>query len=230
MTIDHTPKASPGRDIAGTILISLVAVGTGAKPLTVTEHEFGDETLIAHIASPCTGVPGILTEVENGVFHVTGSGQCRRRARSTMVGYLGGIRRQPGSARARDAGIVRAVGCADAIGGPGGARRPGRGHRPHHHDSCRHHAVSDCGQSGDQQGLPGQLRQCQRHGDRRGDQRQHHGGRRDQSVRGGGQPCDQQGLRGQLRQCQRHGDRRGHQRQHAGGRRQQLRRRWRSTR
>lgn len=74
LTIDRTPHASPGRDIARTMLISLAAVGTAAKPLTVTEHEFGDETAIAHIASPCIGVPRTLTEVVNGVVNVTGSG------------------------------------------------------------------------------------------------------------------------------------------------------------
>ena len=74
MTIaDHTRRAGSGRDIARTVLIPLAAVGTAAKPLTITEHEFGDETVIARIANPCRGLPGPLTEVERGVFQSTGS-------------------------------------------------------------------------------------------------------------------------------------------------------------
>ena len=44
------------------------------RPVTITQHEHKASIVIEHIENPCTGVLGTLTEVENGVFHVTAAG------------------------------------------------------------------------------------------------------------------------------------------------------------
>lgn len=54
--------------------LSGTAFPAAAKPLTATEHEFRALNVIAHIANPCTGALGTLTEVENGVAHLTATG------------------------------------------------------------------------------------------------------------------------------------------------------------
>lgn len=60
--------------VVATLGISLGALPADAKPVTTTEHEFKALNVIAHIDNPCTGVLGTLTEVENGVAHLTATG------------------------------------------------------------------------------------------------------------------------------------------------------------
>lgn len=53
-----------------TAMVPLTATPADARPVTITEHEH-KATISLRIENPCSGVPGLLTEVENGVFHLT---------------------------------------------------------------------------------------------------------------------------------------------------------------
>ena len=73
-------RATSAVAAAAVLVMSVGGVGptpAGAmprRPVTITEHEFKASIVIEHIENPCTGVLGTLTEVENGVFHLTASG------------------------------------------------------------------------------------------------------------------------------------------------------------
>lgn len=54
--------------------VSLAALPAQARPVTITDHEFRAVNVITHIENPCTGALGTLTEVENGVAHLTAAG------------------------------------------------------------------------------------------------------------------------------------------------------------
>jgi hypothetical protein len=57
-----------------TVATPVTAAGAAVGRVTITQHEFKAEIVIEHIENPCTGIPGTLTEVENGVFHLTAAG------------------------------------------------------------------------------------------------------------------------------------------------------------
>ena len=71
MTMHFTTRVMTVVVAAG---VTLAASPADAKPVTTTEHEFKAVNVLVHIDNPCTGVPGTLTEVENGVAHLTAAG------------------------------------------------------------------------------------------------------------------------------------------------------------